>query len=135
MGLLLVTIVFVITFIGCRKDSSADNHSEKNAQLKIERFDGYKIFRTRTGLGYEKGGELKVKAEFQNLEERPSSPLAWAMKHGKYGYINPQGKVIVPFKFSVAGSFREGLAAVQVDGKYGYIDEGGRWKVGHQSYL
>lgn len=38
-----------------------------------------------------------------------------------WGFINDRGKYVIPPQFEDAGSFSEGLARVQVDGKYGYI--------------
>jgi len=40
---------------------------------------------------------------------------------GTYGFINTAGKEVVPCIFEDARSFSEGLAAVKVDGKWGYI--------------
>ena len=38
--------------------------------------------------------------------------LAYASKGGVYGYINPRGEEMVPFQFTSAGTFKNGLAAV-----------------------
>lgn len=38
------------------------------------------------------------------------------------GYINKTGKVVITFKGSDFGDFSEGLAAINIDGKYGYIN-------------
>ncbi len=53
--------------------------------------------------------------------------------HGRWGYIDHTGKVVVETKFNLAKSFSEGLAAVIVSdqpssagGKIGYIDRTGR---------
>jgi hypothetical protein len=42
-----------------------------------------------------------------------------------WGYIDVLGLVVVPFHFSDAQPYSEGLAAVALGKKYGYIDEGG----------
>lgn len=45
----------------------------------------------------------------------------------KYGFINEQGKLIVPTKYLYVSTFSEGLAAVRVQsGKVGYIDKTGK---------
>ncbi|WP_186774451.1 WG repeat-containing protein [Chitinophaga pinensis] len=44
---------------------------------------------------------------------------------GKYGFINREGKMIIPPKFHVARNFSEGLAAVREGEYYGYIDTTG----------
>jgi len=38
-----------------------------------------------------------------------------AMKNGKYGYIDEKGKTIIPFKFSTALAFDNGVAIVSED--------------------
>jgi len=47
----------------------------------------------------------------------------------KWGYINQQGKVVIPFQFGLAYGFSEGLAPVQIDGKYGYINQSGNYQI------
>jgi hypothetical protein len=38
-----------------------------------------------------------------------------------WGYIDKNGKFVIPPQFGDAGSFSEGLAPVEIEGKYGYI--------------
>lgn len=45
---------------------------------------------------------------------------------GGYGYIDTKGKIVIEPKFDRAYNFREGLAAVEIDGKQGYIDKRGK---------
>jgi WG containing repeat len=47
------------------------------------------------------------------------------MRDGKFGYINEQGKIVIPAQFARADDFSEGLAGVRIDGKYGMIDQKG----------
>jgi|GEM_PF-710785 len=44
----------------------------------------------------------------------------------KYGYADKSGKIVIPFEYSMARNFTEGLAAVKKDGKWGYIDKTGK---------
>ncbi|MDE6778654.1 MAG: WG repeat-containing protein [Alistipes sp.] len=52
---------------------------------------------------------------------------------GKYGYLDYAGNTVIPFEYSDAHSFRNGMAAVAVPGKYydkwGFIDTAGRMRV------
>jgi WG containing repeat len=48
------------------------------------------------------------------------------MRDGKFGYINEQGKIVIPAQFVRADDFSEGLAGVTIDGKYGMIDQQGK---------
>lgn len=43
-------------------------------------------------------------------------------KSGKYGYIDPDGNIKIPFLYEHAASFRDGVAIVRSDGKCGVID-------------
>ena len=44
------------------------------------------------------------------------------IEEGNYGFIDKNGELIIPFKYSYAGCFNEGLAMVKLNGKYGFID-------------
>lgn len=44
-------------------------------------------------------------------------------KKGKYGYVNPKGKKIIPFMYEKAFSFIEEFAVVKQNGKYFYINK------------
>lgn len=46
-----------------------------------------------------------------------------------WGYVDTTGKVVIPFRFSIAGRFSGGLARVQQDGKWGYIDTTGKFVI------
>ena len=43
----------------------------------------------------------------------------------KYGFLNHDGKVVIPFKFDVASTFNNNIAGVGIDNKYGYINSRG----------
>ena len=45
---------------------------------------------------------------------------------GKWGFVDEQGKEVIPFKYEAADKFSEGLAAIKLDGKWGGIDEQGK---------
>jgi hypothetical protein len=45
----------------------------------------------------------------------------------KYGYIDDTGKVVIAVKFESASDFSDGRAAVEVNGKWGYIDTAGEF--------
>jgi hypothetical protein len=57
---------------------------------------------------------------------RYSEGLASFMnKDGRWGYVDRQGRVVVPAQFYLASDFSEGLACVQTEKGYGYIDKAG----------
>lgn len=45
---------------------------------------------------------------------------------GLYGFIDKTGALVIPAKYSAAGSFKEGRAAVKIGTKWGVIDPTGR---------
>ena len=44
---------------------------------------------------------------------------------GKNGYIDKKGKLVIPFKYTFASPFSEGLACVNVGDHFGFIDKEG----------
>jgi WG containing repeat len=49
-----------------------------------------------------------------------------AVRDRKSGYLDLQGKVVIPIVYDEVLSFSEGLAAVERDNKWGYVDHDGR---------
>lgn len=50
-------------------------------------------------------------------------------KDEKYGYLDENGKEVIPAKFQRAGLFRNGLAVVEENDKWGYIDANGEYVI------
>jgi hypothetical protein len=44
---------------------------------------------------------------------------------GKWGYIDRSGSLRIPARFEWVSPFKEGVAAVQMGAKYGFIDSNG----------
>ena len=63
--------------------------------------------------------------DIDNLYFSKEEGLADVKKDGKYGYIDKEGHVVIPFEYDYAEDFSEGLAQVRKDGKYGFIDKEG----------
>lgn len=55
--------------------------------------------------------------------------LAAVRIKGQYGYVDPQGKVVIAPQFQAAGAFSGGYAEVRVKGASGIIDRAGRLNV------
>ncbi|MDR1556000.1 MAG: WG repeat-containing protein [Tannerellaceae bacterium] len=60
------------------------------------------------------------------MEEISPESLVRVESKGKYGYVDANGKKILPLIYKKAGDFSEGLALVKLNGKYGYIDVSGK---------
>ncbi|GKS09577.1 hypothetical protein YDYSY3_05770 [Paenibacillus chitinolyticus] len=62
-----------------------------------------------------------------------SEGLAWYMEAGEetdsIGFIDTSGKIVIKARFEAAGIFHDGLAPVQIDGLWGYVDKTGQFAV------
>jgi hypothetical protein len=88
------------------------------------------------GLDYDivgfvnKCGEMVIAPQFLNTGVQFREGLAAVCyPHGKFGYINTEGVLVIPMQFEMALPFSEGLAAVRIDSKWGYIDKTGKFVV------
>ena len=52
--------------------------------------------------------------------------LAHAKLNGYHGFINKKGKVIVPFIYSDASFFKDGLVMLKNNSKWGFLDTKGK---------
>ena len=55
-----------------------------------------------------------------------------SIRDGRFGYVDPEGRVVIEPQFDEARNFVEGLAGVSKGGKWGYIDRHGRFVIGPQ---
>jgi hypothetical protein len=62
-------------------------------------------------------------------KEKTCGDLWPVLQHQKYGYIDKTGQLIIPFKFSYATDFSEGLAGVEINDKFGYINKIGKFVI------
>ena len=70
--------------------------------------------------------EVVSSAPTQGVSEEPIS-LFLVKLNGKHGYIDKSGKLVIEPNFDLAGDFSEGLAAVAVGDKWGFIDTTGHY--------
>lgn len=59
---------------------------------------------------------------YESVENFQRDEAIMVKKNGLIGYIDRYGKLIIPCTYQEADNFSEGLAAVLIDGKWGYID-------------
>ncbi len=65
-----------------------------------------------------------------DYELLPNSIESFYEEEGRLcGFMNVDGKQIIPCKYDFVGAFREGLAVVIKEGKYGYIDKLGNEQI------
>lgn len=55
-----------------------------------------------------------------------SENLASVEQNGKYGFMDPTGKIAIPIQYDFAIDFSAGLAVVDQHGKSGFIDKMGK---------
>lgn len=78
-----------------------------------------------------KRGKNKKKTKKREVELYPA--LKNTMYGDRYGYINKEGKLIIPFKFSKAYEFNDfGVAIVEENNKFGIIDINGEYIINPQ---
>lgn len=64
-----------------------------------------------------------------------SDGLSLQNKFGKYGYIDENGEIIIPFQFEEAYPFSDGYARVADNsGKYGFIDKKGKQIIDYEYF-
>ena len=71
------------------------------------------------------GNAQKWAKEYEHVNEIACG-LSLVEKDGKHGYVDKDGKVIVPIMYDEGMNFVEGMAGVMVDHKWGYIDSTGK---------
>lgn len=72
-------------------------------------------------------GEWKINARFGHIDFFHEGLARFRSAQGKrYGFINKQGKIVVPPIFSFVRPFSEKRAAVLIGEKWGYINEKGK---------
>ncbi|HEU0119283.1 MAG TPA: WG repeat-containing protein [Bryobacteraceae bacterium] len=65
----------------------------------------------------------------------PSEGLTLAVDGDRYGYLLPDGRPAFPFrKMDAAFDFTCGLARIQLDGKFGYLDKEGRLAISNEFF-
>lgn len=83
----------------------------RNGYVKMDKYSSSGIGTQKSGLINCMTGEISIPFEYDELGDY-SEDLIWACNNDKYGYININNKVVIPFSYSKAYNFSEGVAAV-----------------------
>lgn len=59
-------------------------------------------------------------------ENDDGSSLKCSEKDGKWGYVDGEGNVVIPFIYDYADGFYDGFAAVRIDYSWGFINQNGK---------
>ncbi|GEM_PF-3743232 len=98
-----------------------------------------KSFKYRIGKIYQQGSKDSESIFSQSSKKQPKDNfsedtegdnsrefhenLRAVQKGKKWGFVNTQNTLIIPFKYDQVGRFSEGLVAVKQDGKWGFINK------------
>jgi len=101
--------------------------------------DGYATVRKDGKWGYiDKTGKVVSKIEYDSAGPmRDGMALVWKWEKdargrivkSRCGYLNKQGVVVTGLKFESGYDFSDGMGAVQVGGKWGFVDATGKFAI------
>ncbi len=77
----------------------------------------------------DENGNVVVPCEYPYLQYCENGWYVVQNQEGRYGYIDKNGSVMIDFEFEDAEKFSSGLAAVLVDGLWGFINEEGEMAI------
>ena len=77
----------------------------------------------------DRSGEVKINGPFGDAKQFSSGMAAVADSHGKWGYIDKQGKQSIECLYDWVGPFGGDLAPVEKDKMVGFIDKTGEVKI------
>lgn len=75
---------------------------------------------------FDKTGNVKARLKDYRYVSGFSEGFAQVTKDGKYGFVDKNGKDVVPPIYDDVQDFNEGFAQVAKDGKYGFVDQTGK---------
>jgi len=103
-------------------------HIFKEGLAAFEVFQKNYVHETKYGF-VDKNGKVAIPPQFVYAGDFSGGKCAVQNEAYRWGYIDRQGKTAIPFEFEHAGKFVDGQAIVFVDGKYGAIDEAGKYVI------
>ena len=103
-------------------------HIFKEGLAAFEVFQKDYVHETKYGF-VDKTGKVAISPQFVSAGDFSGGKCAVQNDAYRWGYIDRQGKTAIPFEFEHAGKFVDGQAIVFVDGKYGAIDETGKYVI------
>ncbi len=79
----------------------------------------------------DKKGDIVLRGKFWVVRPFSEGLAAVASEdsHGKYGYMNTAGQMVIAPRYTNVGEFSEGLAPVSLEGKWGFIDREGSFVI------
>ena len=87
--------------------------------------NGKELEVTFTKYSEEKGNEYATALLNDYVKGNKPSKLLKVKKEGRWGCVNENGDVVVPFKYEEVGESTEGMTIVKNNGKYGFVNSVG----------
>ncbi|NLW02187.1 MAG: WG repeat-containing protein [Clostridiaceae bacterium] len=99
--------------------------------------DGLAVFEKDLNFGYvDTNGDIVIEPEYYMAYDFSEGLAVVADENDKHGFIDTNGNLVIPFRFDhyIDGTyqyqgFSNGLAAVCIDGKFGYINKNGDFAI------
>jgi hypothetical protein len=118
-------------------DNSAvyvDTHGEERfpGSINLEEFSGglsRAVLKLETTQYIDRKWQVALDTKFMVAYGFSDGLAAVSRDGNKFGYIDSNGKTVIPPAFHFAESFHENLASVCLNRKFGVIDRIGRWKI------
>ena len=111
------SLLFIITSLLCF-GSCVNNASDTKILFAVNLEDGMAYFQSPTG-------KLFFCNRF-NAVQGFSEGLAAVEINGMWGFIDKEGKQVIPCIYDDVGSYSEGLAPIEINGNWGYVDKSGK---------
>lgn len=128
-----VVVLYVLTTVACSKDEKATLLIEPKFTDPAPTFsDGMILATSEKEWGYfDKTGQCELCFSGSEINAIWSfqEGLARFKQNDKYGFLDKQGKRVIPAMYKQARNFSEGLAAVRIDDRWGFIDKTGRFAI------
>lgn len=109
------------------QQSNDKGKNDKRASQEVEIFDAFGLQGLRI-----KDGPTLVQAIYNFIEKDDETGLYRVQRKDQqsgqlqFGYIDEEGKVIIPIEYYELGFYNDGLVKAQREGKYGYLNSRGQ---------
>ena len=78
---------------------------------------------------FDRAGRQTMVNTIRPVRDFSEGLAAFQMPNGRFGFLDRAGKIAIPARYTLAGDFHDGMAAVMIGITGGYIDRAGKVKV------
>jgi Flp pilus assembly protein TadD len=112
-------LIFLVIFINTLPDSPTKS-TQQPVQKEISKQEAVKTSEPSVQQPTHQASAITNQAAKKSISDERF--LVQSAETHLYGYINKNGKIVIPPQFSEAGEFSNGLAQIRENGKSGYIN-------------